>query len=724
MSALQSRSSSSKKQTIPSLDTSLSAPVAPRINHTSTHHGITIEDHYAWMKAENWKQVLKNPRKLPKNIREHLKAENAYTKSVLAPLKALRSTLLKEMRGRIKEDDSSVPFQDGAYVYGTRYREGGEHPLMCRAPVTEPDRITVLLDGDFLAKDHDYFDIGDCAHSPDHTLLAWSFDDQGSEYYTIHIRDLATGLDLDDAITGTDGDVVWTADGTAFYYVILDDNHRPYAVKRHILGCDVSSDETILTSTDSGHFIDLDETLSGGYVVISVTDHETAELHILDRNDAKAKPVCVAQRRGDVRYELVHHTDTFYLITNADGAIDGKIVTTPISATHCENWRDLIPARNGVMIIDVIVFADFMVRLERENALPRIVIRELKTGVEHTIAFEEQAYALGIEAGYEFETHVLRFTYASMTTPAQTYDYDMMSRSRHLRKQQEVPSGHNQHDYVTRRIFATSHDGAQVPISLIYHKDTPLDGTAPCLLYGYGSYGHALSASFRTNPLTLADRGFIYAIAHIRGGTEKGWMWYQDGKKDKKSNTFKDFIACGQKLITDGYTAQGRIVAHGGSAGGMLMGAVVNMAPALFAGIIADVPFVDCLNTILDDQLPLTPPEWPEWGNPIEDKDAFQTIAAYSPYDNVTCQAYPAILALGGLSDPRVTYWEPAKWVAKLRECTSALHPILLHTNMSAGHGGASGRFEQLKETALVYAFALSAVNTANLAHIEQLQTS
>jgi oligopeptidase B len=453
--------------------------------------------------------------------------------------------------------------------------------------------------------------------------------------------------------------------------------------------------------------MDIDETLSGAYVVISVADHETTEVFLIDRFKPDASPVCVAARRDNVRYDVVHHTDTLYILTNADGCDDGRIVTAPIHATNSENWRDLIPAQDGVMIIDHHIFAQYLVRLERENALPRIVIRALATGDEHIISFDEEAYALGLEVGYEFDTTTLRFTYASMTTPAETYDYDMVTCTRTLRKRQEVPSGHTPSDYVTRRLFATSHDGAEVPITLLYHKNTPLDGSAPCLLYGYGSYGHALSASFRTNPLSLVDRGFIYAIAHIRGGTEKGWAWYQDGKKDKKTNTFKDFIACAHKLIEEKYTHGGAIVGHGGSAGGMLMGAVANMAPELFAGIIADVPFVDCLNTILDAQLPLTPPEWPEWGNPITDQTAFETIRSYSPYDNVSALPYPAILALGGLSDPRVTYWEPAKWVAKLREHSTGDKPILLDTNMTAGHGGASGRFEALRETALVYAFAI-----------------
>jgi oligopeptidase B len=362
------------------------------------------------------------------------------------------------------------------------------------------------------------------------------------------------------------------------------------------------------------------------------------------------------------------------------------------------------------MILSHIAFARHLVRMERQDARPRIVVRAFATGDEHAIAFDEEAYALGLDGGLEYDTDVVRFVYASLTTPATTYAYDMATRTRTLLKQQEVPSGHDPAAYVTRRLLAPAPDGALVPVSLLYRRGTPLDGTAPALVYGYGAYGSAMSASFRTNPLSLVDRGFIYAIAHVRGGTEKGWAWYLDGKRHKKPNTFSDFIAVCEHLVAEGFTGRCRIVAHGGSAGGMLMGAVANMAPALFAGIVADVPFVDVLNTMLDGELPLTPPEWPEWGNPGESRADFDFIRSYSPYDCVRPQAYPPILALGGLTDPRVTYWEPAKWVAKLRATMTSGGPILLHTNMDAGHGGAAGRFDSLKETALIYAFALQAV--------------
>ena len=402
-----------------------------------------------------------------------------------------------------------------------------------------------------------------------------------------------------------------------------------------------------------------------------------------------------------------------FILTNADDAIDFKIVTAPLASPERANWRDLIPHRAGVYVLDHDLYSGHLVRLERANALPAIIIRDLRTGEEHAIAFDEAAYSLDTMGSYEFETANLRFSYSSMTTPSEVYDYDMTSRARTLRKRQEIPSGHTPADYVTTRIMAKSHDGAEVPISLLHRRDFTRDGNAPLLLYGYGSYGVSIPASFNTNRLSLVDRGFVYAIAHIRGGTDKGWGWYLDGKREKKTNSFDDFAACARALCEAKYTGTKRIVAHGGSAGGMLMGAVANRAGELFAGIVAEVPFVDVLNTMLDDTLPLTPPEWPEWGNPIESETNFKTILSYSPYDNVAAKNYPAILAMGGLTDPRVTYWEPAKWVARLRATMRGGGPVLLRTNMGAGHGGASGRFDRLDEVAIVYAFALWAVGMA-----------
>jgi oligopeptidase B len=421
----------------------------------------------------------------------------------------------------------------------------------------------------------------------------------------------------------------------------------------------------------------------------------------------------VKAREPGIQYDLEEGGDVFFILTNSGGAKDFRIMTAPVADPREENWTELVPHEPGRLILSIMGFRDYLVRLERKEGLPRIVVRNRATGDEHVVAFEEEAYSLGLSGSYEYDTDIIRFSYSSMTTPAQVYDYDMRTRERVLLKTQEVPSGHNPDDYVTRRLLAAAPDGELVPVSLLYRKDTPLDGTAPCLLYGYGSYGIAIPASFNTNCLSLVDRGFVYAIAHVRGGKDKGYGWYEDGKRDRKENTFTDFIAAARHLVAQRLTSHDRLVAQGGSAGGMLMGAIANMAPEAFAGIIAEVPFVDVLNTMLDATLPLTPPEWPEWGNPIESEQDYRTIAAYSPYDNVSAQAYPPVLAVAGLTDPRVTYWEPAKWVARLRERKTDDNPVLFRINMDAGHAGASGRFSRLEEIAYGYAFALKVVGKA-----------
>jgi oligopeptidase B len=684
-------------------------PVAPRRPQSSTHHGITITDDYAWLKDGRWQEVLRDPSLLNADIRGYLEAENAYTEAMLGHTAALQTKLVAEMRGRIKEDDSSVPSPDGPFEYFNKFREGGQHEMIGRSR-RDGSETRILLDGDALASQSSYFRFGGARHSLDHRLEAWSADVNGSEYFTVRVRDWETGTDRGDAIEETDGGVVWTADSSAFFYVRLDANHRPMQVYLHRLGTAQSADRLVYEEKDSGWFIHIHESASGRFCVIAGGDHETSEQHLIDLSDPTAAPRLVAARETGVQYSVHDRGDELFILTNADGAIDFKIVTAPLSSPGRQDWRDLIAHREGVYILGLELYAGHLVRLERADALPSIVIRDLGSGSEHAIAFDEQAYSLGTIGGYEFETTRLRYAYSSMTTPSEVYDYDMVSRERVLRKRQEIPSGHDPADYRTTRIMATSHDGAKVPVSLLHRADLERDGQAPLLLYGYGSYGHAMPASFSANRLSLVDRGFVYAIAHIRGGADKGWRWYLDGKREKKTNTFADFEAAGRALIDAGYTSAGKIVGHGGSAGGMLMGAVANRAGELFAGMVAEVPFVDVLNTMLDDKLPLTPPEWPEWGNPIADEKAFRTILSYSPYENVAAKDYPAILAMGGLTDPRVTYWEPAKWIARLRATITGGGPVLLRTNMGAGHGGASGRFSRLDEVAIGYAFALWSV--------------
>ena len=691
----------------------LTPPVAPRRPHSFTRHGLAIVDDYAWLKDTNWQEVLRDPGVLDPDIRKYLEAENDYTESLLGHTSVLQKTLVQEMRGRIKEDDSSVPAPDGAYAYLRKFRQGGQHEMFGRMPRNGGD-IQIVLDGDELAATQQYFKFGGARHSPDHRLEAWSADIKGSEYFSIRVRDWANGADLDDVVEETDGAVVWSTDCKSFFYVKLDDNHRPMQVWRHRLGMPQADDILVYEEHDSGWFTHIHESSSGRFCVIAGGDHETSEQRLVDLANPGAPPRLIAARESGVQYSLADRGDELIILTNADAAIDFKIVTAPIQSPERGNWRDLIPHREGIYILDLELYSGHLVRLERANALPAIVIRDLTSAEEHAIAFDETAYSLDTMGGYEFDTTNLRFSYSSMTTPSEVYDYDMAKRTRILRKRQEIPSGHDASDYVTTRIMAISHDGAEVPVSILHRKDLRRDGSAPVLLYGYGSYGMAMPASFSANRLSLVDRGFVYAIAHIRGGTDKGWGWYLDGKREKKTNSFEDFAASARALIEAKYTGAKRIVAHGGSAGGILMGAVANRAGELFAGIVAEVPFVDVLNTMLDDSLPLTPPEWPEWGNPIESEADFKTILSYSPYENVAAKPYPAILAMGGLTDLRVTYWEPAKWVARLRATMTGGGPVLLRINMGAGHGGASGRFNRLDEIAIGYAFALWAVGLAD----------
>jgi oligopeptidase B len=683
-------------------------PKAERRQHAATIHGITRQDPYDWLRAANWQEVMQAPETLPADIRAYLEAENAWFEAGLGkPTEALQEAIYKEIRGRIKEDDSGVPTPDGPFAYNTRMLEGAQYPLIVRTPRAGGEE-TVLLDCNREAGEG-YFGFGGASHDPSHRFLAWAADRQGSEFFTLVVRDLGTGTELADRIERSAGGGVWSADSSALYYTELDDNHRPFRVMRHVLGTAQIEDAVVYAEDDPGFFVGVGETLSRSHIVISAHDHQTTEIYVIDMATEGA-PRLVAERLEEREYDLEERGGVFYIRTNADGAEDFKIVTAPVGAPGPENWTDLVPHRPGVLILDVELIANHMIRLERFEGLPRIVVRDLRTSFEETIGFEEEAYSLGMSAGYEFDTSTIRFTYSSPTTPARTYDLNLETGARTLLKAQEVPSGHNPEDYETRRLFAKAGDDAQVPVTLLYRKGLVLDGSAPLLLYGYGAYGIALPAAFSVSPLSLVDRGFVYATAHVRGGMDKGYGWYKAGRREFKTNTFTDFIAAAEMLIERGYTAKGRIVAEGGSAGGMLMGAIANLRPDLWGGILAEVPFVDVLNTMLDETLPLTPPEWPEWGNPVESFDDYRRIAAYAPYENVGTHDYPPILALGGLTDPRVTYWEPAKWVARLRELKTGDAPLYLKTNMGAGHGGPSGRFDRIKETAICYAFALRSV--------------
>ncbi len=682
-------------------------PTARRDPKTITQLGRSRVDDYAWMKDDNWKDVLRDPKVLRADIREHLTAENAYTTAMLAGTEALQAKLFAEMKGRIKEDDSSVPAADGAWDYYVRYEIGAEHPVHGRRPRGRSDGEVVLLDEEALAKGKAFFQVGAAHHSPDHALYAWAADAQGSEYYTIYVKDLATGDTLPFQIDSAYGDFTFSPDSAWLFWIWRDENARPSKVfRRPARG---GEDILVYEETDEGMFLGIGTTSDDSHIIIHVGNQETTEIRLIDAAEPTTAPQVAEPRREGVKYDLDHWTDRWVIRTNADGAVDFKLAQSTAAIPSKASWVDFVPHQPGHYITGFAAFSQHLVRMERVNANDRIIVMP-RDGAEHIVAFDEEAHALSLEGGYEYDTPLTRFVYQSPTTPRQTFDYDMATRARTLRKTQEIPSGHDPARYVARRLMAPAPDGELVPVTVLMLKDTPLDGTAPLLLYGYGSYGHAMEPSFSIRNLSLVDCGWIWAVAHVRGGSDKGWGWFLDGRKAKKTNTFTDFIACAEYLATQGYGARGRMVAYGGSAGGMLMGAIANMRPDLWSGIIAAVPFVDVLNTMSDTSLPLTPPEWPEWGNPLEDPEAYDQIAAYSPYDNVSAKPYPAILATGGLSDPRVTYWEPQKWVAKLRASTTGDAPILLKINMEAGHGGASGRFDFLKEIALDYAFAIWAL--------------
>ncbi len=583
--------------------TGAAPPVAARRDTRRIVHGRALDDPYNWLAAKNWREVLRDPDALPVDIAELIKAENAFCARVVAPLKDLRTTLVAEMRARIKEDDADVPDPDGPYAYYERFHEGAEHPLYCRTP-RHGGAETILLNGDALAEGHEFFDIGDAAHAPDHAQLAWSVDDAGAELYDIRTRALSDGLDRADVVSDSDGSIVWRANSKAYYYVLIDENHRTAQVFRHDVGDDPANDALIIEETDSAWFVSLHESRCRRFAIVSIHGHDASECWLIDLREGNPTPRIVAPREPRLRYDVEPHDELLYIRNNADGADDFRISVAPLAEPGRENWKDVVHHRQGVMIDGFTIYARHLVWLLREKCLPKLVVHALSTGDEHPIHFEEDAYALSIEPGLEFDTDILRFVYSSMTTPDETYDYDMVSRTRVLRKRQEIPSGHDPKNYVTRRLFAQARDGESVPVTLLHRADfTPGGEGAPLMLYGYGAYGYALSASFNEDILSLVDRGFVYARAHIRGGTDKGWRWYKDGKLENKQNSFADFIDCARSLILAGYTHEGEIVAQGGSAGGLLMGAVANEAPELFAGVVASVPFVDTLNTMLRDDV-------------------------------------------------------------------------------------------------------------------------
>ena len=670
-------------------------PSAPKRPKEITTHGDTRIDPWFWLRD------VEDPATL-----EYLRAENAHTEAVMAPEEELQERLFLEMRARIKEDDSTVPEKEGEYYYYTRFEEGKQYPIHCRKRGSPDGPEEILINVNELAEGKDYTRVGSWENSPDHKWLAYSVDSDGSEQYTIVIKNLETGELLDEAIPNSYYSLEWANDNRTIFYDVLDENHRPVKIFRHHLGEDPSKDELVYEEKDERFFVGVAKSSSQRFIFVASSGNNMSEWYFMDGNDPSSELTLVEPRCPDFEYDIDHHDERFLIRNNGDGARDFKVSETPVSAPGFANWRDFVPHVLGRPIGGFGLSQDYFVLYYRTNGLPQVQMRNLASGETHELTLDEEDYAVRLQGNREWESSNLRFSYASLTTPATVYDYDMDTREREFRKQTEVLGDFSSDKYQSRRVFATAEDGTQIPISLLYAKDTPLDGSAPLYLYGYGSYGIIIDSDFSSVRLSLVDRGYIFAITHVRGGMDLGWDWYEGGKLLNKKNTFTDFIACAEHLIQEGYTTKGNIVSSGGSAGGMLMGAIVNLRPDLFKAVIADVPFVDVLNTMLDDTLPLTTMEYNEWGNP-NDPQYYNYIKSYSPYDNVKSQDYPHMLITGGLSDPRVTYWEPTKWAAQLRELKTNDNLLLLKIHMDSGHAGASGRFDRLREVALEYAFIL-----------------
>jgi oligopeptidase B len=681
------------------------APVAARKPSVSTHHGRELSDDFGWLRDPGYPTVTDS------EVLDYLKAENTWFEAAMAPHQPLIDTLFAEMKGRIKEDDKSVPQREGDWLYWREFAVGAQYRTWWRKPVAG-GAAAIIVDEPALADGHEYFRLGALAVSPDGRLLAYSTDTDGSERFTLYIRDLTTGELLADTIPGTLSALAWTADSRGVLYGLANAQWRTDRVLVHWLGDDPATDHVLLTEADEGFRLDVGVTQSERFVVISAGDHETSEIRLYPADNVLAEPILVAPRRKRVEYAVEDHGDTLFIHTNDDHA-NFRLATAPL-ATPGE-WSTLIAGSDHFYMTDVTTFADFYVVEGREDGLDQIEVRYYDDPARvERIAFPEASYDAGLGENPEYHTDTLRLGYESMVTPGTVYDYDVASRSLTVRKVQEIPSGYDASQYDTTRLMVTARDGTEVPVSLVWKRDLKrADGDNPLYLYGYGAYGMAIAPGFSTSRMSLIDRGFIYAIAHIRGGDDLGRHWYLSGKLQSRTNTFNDFVDVARGLIAGGWTQQGRIAIAGGSAGGELVGAVLNQAPELWGAAVAHVPFVDVLNTMLDASLPLTPGEWPEWGNPIEDAAAYDLIASYSPYDNVTAQAYPPIMVTAGLNDPRVTYWEPAKWVAKLRATKLGDAALILKTNMGAGHGGKSGRFESLHEEAEEQAFILTEMGVA-----------
>ncbi len=674
------------------------APFAPVSPTVTTIHGESRIDEYAWLRDRNDARVL-----------AYLQAENAYTQAVMQHTEGLQERLYQEMRGRIKETDLSVPTREDGWLYYTRTEAGGQYPIFCRRR-DEPDSAEeVLLDPNALAAGQAYYRLGAFEVSPDHRRLAYSIDTTGAESFTLVVKDLATGEHFPESIGNTSPSVAWANDSETLFYIVLDQARRPCSLFRHTVGRPVAADQLVLHEPDEAFFLDVGRSRSRRYLVLDLASHSTSEVRVLSADAPAGDFRVIEPRRTGIEYSITHHGEQFFIVTN-DGAANFRLVAAPASTPSREHWTEVLPYRPAVKVDSVDAFRDHLAVWEREAGLRRIRILELATGSEHLVQFPEPVYTVRYDENPEFDTTLLRFSYTSLVTPNSVVDYDMAARTWTVRKQTEVLGGFDSSRYRSERLLVAAPDGVKVPVSLVYRTPLERDGSRPLLLTAYGAYGMSYDPAFSSTTLSLLDRGFVFAIAHIRGGEELGRPWYEDGRLLRKRNSFTDFIAAAEHLVAEGYTSPSRLAINGGSAGGLLMGAVTNMRPDLFAAVLAEVPFVDVVNTMLDATLPLTVIEYDEWGNPNE-REYYEYIRSYSPYDNVGSKDYPHILVTAGLNDPRVAFWEPAKWTARLRARKTDSNRLVLRTNMGAGHGGASGRYDFLREVAFKFAFLLDVLD-------------
>ena len=683
----------------------IDAPIAKKVEHIHEIHGDKRTDNYYWMKLSDEQKNAEDQDEQTKEVVGYLEAENDYTKKSMAHLTGFEEKLYQEIKGRIKETDMSVPYKQNGYFYITRYEEGKEYPIHSRKKGNLEADEEIMLNVNTLAEGHEFFSIGGRSVSPDNKILAFGEDNLSRRIYTLKFMNLETGKMLTDEIPATSGSAVWANDNKTVFYSVKDPvSLRSYKIFKHRLGTPSTSDQEVFHEQDETFSAFVYKSKSREYVIVGSYATVSQEYRVLDANTPDADFQIFTPRERGLEYSISHYGDKWFVKTNKDEAKNFKLMTTPVGQTLQSNWVDEIPHRANVLLEGVEIFKDFVVLSERIDGITKLRVMSESKGLDRYIDFGEDASLMYTSTNPEFDTDILRIGYTSLTTPNSTFDFNMVSQEKELLKQQEVIGDFSASDYRSERIKVKARDGAEVPVSIVYHKDTKIDGSAPCLLYGYGSYGNSLDPYFSSVRLSLLDRGFVYAIAHIRGGEEMGRHWYEDGKLKNKMNTFNDFVDCGRYLVANNYSDDDNIFAMGGSAGGLLMGAVINQAPELWKGAVAQVPFVDVVTTMLDETIPLTTGEYDEWGNPNE-KEYYDVMKSYSPIDNIEAKDYPALLVTTGYFDSQVQYWEPAKWVAKLRDLKTDDNPLLFKTNMGAGHGGASGRFERFKEIATEYAF-------------------